>query len=53
MVPRSAPKTISEAMKLNGTTMEMNLVGLWRHLGDFECHFGPSWAPRGSQNLAF
>ena len=24
-----------------------------RHLGDFGRHFGPSWAPRGSQNRAF
>ena len=24
-----------------------------RHLGDFGRHFGPSWAPRGSPNLAF
>ena len=34
-------------------TVEMNLAGLWRHLGDFGRHFGPSWAPRGSQNRAF
>ena len=25
----------------------------WRHLCDFGRHFGPSWAPRGSQNRAF
>ena len=25
----------------------------WSHLGEFGCHFGPSWAPRGSQNRAF
>ena len=24
-----------------------------RRLGDFGCHLGPSWAPRGSQNRAF
>ena len=25
----------------------------WRHLGDFGCHFGASWAAAGSQNQAF
>ena len=25
----------------------------WRHLADFECHFGPSWIPRGVQKSCF
>ena len=36
----------------NGHTFE-KWMPLWCHLGDAGRHFGPSWAPRGSQNQAF
>ena len=37
----------------NLPTADTFLVAFLQHLGDFGCHFGPSWAPRGSPNRAF
>ena len=31
----------------------LRISDVWRRLGDFGCHFGCSWAPRGSQNPKF
>ena len=53
MVPRNAPKVILEASWLRGVRGKLNFSDLWCHLGDFGRHLVPSWAPRGSQNLAF
>ena len=52
---RSGSDLVSKSAQCNppGSLVEMNLAGLWRHLGDFGRHFGPSWAPRGSPNRAF
>ena len=54
MVPRNAPNVILEAgrfqERLEGGTKTRFIDAFWHHLGDFGRHFGPSWAPRGSQN---
>ena len=52
MVPKSGPKTILEGGRLqNGSWGVPSYAFLV--LGDFGRHFGPSWAPRDSQNRAF
>ena len=60
MVPRSGPKATLgaswfEVAKKGATSFHVLCFfwAFWRHLGDFGRHFGPSWAPRGSQNRAF
>ena len=53
MVPQSVPKVILEASRRSVIRPGVFGDHLWRHLGDFGRHFGPSWAPRGSQNRAF
>ena len=53
MVTQSVPKVILEASRRSVIRPGVFGDHLWRHLGDFGRHFGPSWAPRGSQNLVF
>ena len=31
----------------------MNIVGFGRHVANLGCHFGPSWARKGTQNHVF
>ena len=44
---------ISEASRQNGERIFEKMVPFWPHLGDFACHFGPSWAAKGCQNQIF
>ena len=53
MLPKCPSKAIPKTNRCHGVRVTKFLGAFVCHLGDFGCYFGPSWAPRGSQNQAF